>query len=371
MCLWCYWWRFDFFGQRLFFDPEDMMRYFQLAQDHWYHSVIHTEYPPLAILIFYWPLYFTKNLFYYSQILSIQCIVAYVLTIYFTYKLYSIYSRVVKNKLWLLILLPSAFYFALNRFDIFPVLFVLLTLFFLHTQKFITAIIFLSIAILFKLYPLLLLPMVVVYIYKFAGKKIMYKSLCYMGLLLGGVYIFYGFMFGTHAVLQPFFTYISRSDFYGSWLWVYNNFYNGIDNIIILNKAVMLVGFALLYSGWFYGFTKNKNTSLLYVFGGVTIILIWYHIFTSFYSPQWWLWYLPFLIFLIENWRDAGLILVYDILNYIQFPLLFNIDPNTTILVFTVSIRTILLVFIGLIIVKRFWQLQIKKNYVLDYSSHV
>jgi len=366
-----YWWHFDFFGQRLFFDPEDMSRYFQLAQDHWYYSVINTEYPPLAILIFYWPLYFTKNLFYYSQILSIQFIIAYVFTIYVTYRLYSIYSPVVKNKLWLLILLPSAFYFSLNRFDIFPVLFVLLTLFFLHTQKFNTAIIFIGLAILFKLYPLLLLPMILAYIYKFAGKKIMYKSLCYLGLLLGGIYAYYGFLFGTHAVVQPFLTYISRSDFYGSWLWIYNNFYNGVASLIILNKAVMLVGFLFLYVGWFYGFIKNKKISLLYLFGGATIILIWYHIFTSFYSPQWWLWYLPFLIFLIKSWQDAGLIIVYDMLNYIQFPLLFNIDPHTTILVYTVGIRTILLILIGLLIVKRLWQSQIKNNYVLDYSPHV
>lgn len=268
-------------------------------------------------------------------------------------------------------LLPSAFYFSLNRFDIFPVLFILLTLFFLHTKKFITAIIFISLAILFKLYPLLLLPMILAYIYKFAGKNIMYMSLCCLGLLLGWIYVYYGFIFGIHAVMQPFFTYISRPDFYGSWLWIYNSFFNGIDSVIILNKAVMLVGFLLLYGGWFYGFIKNKKISLLYLFGGATIILIWYHIFTSFYSPQWWLWYLPFLIFLIESWQDAGLIIVYDILNYIQFPLLFNIDPNATILIFAVGIRTTLLILMGLLIAKRLWQSQIKNNYVLDYSPHV
>jgi hypothetical protein len=159
--LWFYWWRFDFFGQRLFFDLEDIMRYFQLIQDHWYYSEIYTEYPPLALLF--------------------------------------------------------------------------------------------------------------------------------------------------------------------------------------------------LYGGWFYGFIKNKKNFIVIFIWWAIIILIWYNIFTSFYSLQWWLWYLPFLIFLIESWQDAGLIIVYNILNYLQFPLLFNINPNVTIIMFTVGISTTLLIFIGLLIVKRLW----------------
>jgi len=117
---------------------------------------------------------------------------------------------------------------------------------------------------------------------------------------------------------------------------------------IIQSMWIVLFGLITIYVivwSWLYWWHFN-------FFGGTTIILIWYHIFTSFYSPQWWLWYLPFLIFLIESWQATGLIIVYDILNYIQCPLLFNINPHTPLLVFAVGIRTTLLILIGLLIAK-------------------
>jgi hypothetical protein len=368
--LWCYWWRLDFWWTRTFFDPEDFSRYFQLAQDHWYQRVIHTEYPPLAIWFFYWPLYFTKNLFYYSQIISGQLLLIYSLTIYFFYKFSLLYLPPVKKKIWLLLLLPSFIYFSLNRFDIFPVLFILLSFFALQYHRFKIAVGLFGVAILFKLYPILLLPLVFTYIYKIGGKRVAFYSSLLIVILLGFVYTVYGYIYGWPAIWQPFFIYLARTDFYGSWLWAYSQIIgSSVYSITLWVKAVAIFGFIFFYSWWFYYFLKNKNIQIFQLFSAAAIVLIWYHLFTSFYSPQWWLWYLPLLVLFIRRSYDVVMLVIYDLLNYIQFPLLFNINPESQMMVVVVMIRTLLLVYIGYRVFISLLKSFKNSNYALDYTA--
>ena len=84
-------------------------------------------------------------------------------------------------------------------------------------------------------------------------------------------------------------------------------------------------------------FKKLVNWSLL-------AILI-FMLFAKFYSPQWILWIMPFLILRAKNLKDILMIVAFDLITYLYFPVIYDSSPALLIPV-TIIKTAILLYFL-------------------------
>ena len=93
--------------------------------------------------------------------------------------------------------------------------------------------------------------------------------------------------------------------------------------------------------------------------------------FNNFYSNQWWLWVLPFLTLVLST-STGWLAVLYDIVNYLQYPVLFgwwikfNEPVGWVVLTSVVGLRNIIL----FILVYVLWR-EFKSTYVAPPNTSV
>jgi hypothetical protein len=224
-------------------------------------------------------------------------------------------------KLWLLCPVSIFVSYVFGQYDIFPVFFILLALFFLKKNKFSWSLLFLGLGSVFKVIGAALIPLVIVYFIKVNKIKTLkakvlsasrltvlallplivlpilfsvvpqyYESVNYAlprGSLFNG---FFGNTFysrGTEA--QPFISGLLTFllDFSASL-----QTYLASDTLFLVPFSYAIVFLAVIYT---------KELSFEKIYGYFTIFLLSYYAF-SLFLPQWFLWVQPFLILLIiEN----------------------------------------------------------------------
>lgn len=71
-------------------------------------------------------------------------------------------------------------------------------------------------------------------------------------------------------------------------------------------------------------------------------------LFSRIWSPQWFLWLLPFLIISAKNIKTAGLIIAYNIIAYVSFPVIFDYYGSSSSQLQMAGLLTYLILFIVL-----------------------
>jgi hypothetical protein len=97
------------------------------------------------------------------------------------------------------------------------------------------------------------------------------------------------------------------------------------------------------------------------------LVLLLYIQFSTYYSPQWIIWLLPFFIFFFRARRELYVFIAYDIINYVQYPLAGNtIGPQSDAFNMIVLVRSILLVTLIWLVGRRIWKGRAPERTKLD-----
>ncbi len=276
----------------------------------------------------------------FSILWSVFMMIVFLLTVWQMHRMLPVGS---KNLAWLLFL-PSVIYFSMNRFDILSVYLGLFVFMFVRDKRFAWAMLFLAIGVFTKWYLGLTLPFILAF--EFAQtRKLPWRSvLIFLGvssLIVLPTFIMGGFQ----AVWQPYGWHLGRVVEPGTLLW----FINDIVVNLTGGKAELLraapVFTIIQFMGILSIFITRMDTFKKVVLGSVVSFLV-FIIFSRIYSPQWWLWALPFLILSIDNITDVWFIVGYDILNYITFPVIYDLTGRESLICLTLNILGLLILFI-------------------------
>jgi hypothetical protein len=223
--------------------------------------------------------------------------------------------------LWLLVL-PGVLYFTLNRFDVVPTLLVALGLWRLGRGHPTTSAILFGLATLLKVYPLLVAPLVVRYLWANRRQALTWAG-AYGGTLVVGLALPL-LTFGWEASWAPYLWQLRRPleeawVFYGR-LWPAD----WSDSRLFRQGTLLLL--ALLLVGTrpadFAGLLR-RCLVMLVVFIGLQV----------FFSPQWVLWLIPFLVPLA---RRQPLLLPLavglDLVAYLSFPVVFDAGASVAVI---------------------------------------
>jgi hypothetical protein len=221
-----------------------------------------------------------------------------------------------------LALLPPTLYFTYDRFDILPAYLCLIAYFAATKKQWIMVSIILSIATFTKWYPALLFPGFFMYATTFE-KKFQWKMILSFAITSIAILLLSYLYGGLEPILAPYQFHIARdmefssfpvylSDFIRSALDIQRSLpYYFLFLFIIQVSAPILIIF----------FTKlDSLDALIHYCIIVTGVFI---LFSRIWSPQWFLWLLPFLIISVKNIKTAGLIIVYNLMTYLSFPIFF------------------------------------------------
>jgi len=217
----------------------------------------------------------------------------------------------------LLLLLPSALFFSLNRFDVLPALLVALSLACLGRRWLLASALFLGTATLLKAFPVLLAPLLVRFLWSRHGPR--------SALLWGGIYTAsMGLLFlpalvqdGWTAVVVPYLYQMSRAPesrtIYGYFLPAYlaNQDWVGRGYRVAL---LLLTTIAL---------TWRAPLDLADMLRRSAVLLILFINLSVFYSPQWILWLSPLLLPLAAGrlWLTV-LVAALDVVTFLNWPLI-------------------------------------------------
>jgi len=322
------------------------------------------EYPPLAVLYLTVPAFFTSNFEQYKYALNGQNIFFSILLIVLTFQILKFLG---KNKkiLWLFIL-PSFVYYLINRFDVFPAFLVQLSLFLLLRKKFSWSFAILSLAFLAKGYALFLFPVFFVYYLNQTNQlKVNLLKNRWLWIIIGPtivMMVIFCLLAGLENGLFPYVYQTTRGFAHGS---VYVIFLNALQFILpgwLFAGLVNLGGLALTFLQMllplivYIGYTifRKYIKSAEGVISWLLLILLLYIQFSVYYSPQWFVWLLPLLVLLARNWREVILIVFYDLLNFLLFPVVWNyLGYNSVVFNIVVLLRVIILLIITFYICKR------------------
>ncbi|MFP4082053.1 MAG: hypothetical protein ACLFVG_04750 [Candidatus Aminicenantes bacterium] len=257
-----------------------------------------------------------------------------------------------------LMLLPASVYFSYNRYDIIPAFLSILSIKLLSKQRYNLSIIILALGVMTKWYLILILPIFLNFYYS-RHKKINWKMiivfcvtiiLCVLPTLLTA---------GVEAFLSPYKMHIEREFNADSTFYLVKTFFQNRWQINIAAPVGYFIFFALQFSVIPLIFIKKINT-LPKVVNWSALVLLVFLLFAKFYSPQWILWVLPFLILRIQKVKDIFWVVIFDLVTYAYFPIIF--DSCKSLLSTMIIIKTavlaclVVLLFKNLVIKAKHWK---------------
>ncbi len=323
----------------------------------------YSEYPPLGLMYVRWPLIFTDNFINFHWWLWLSNALLSLGTVWLIFKLAVFVnqnsSRVNSPTVaWWLWALPSAIFFTLNRYDIWPVFLTTLALYLMFKNNFKAGWLVYGLAIMAKFYPVLLFPL----FYTLGKKNNLSSGVMWYALLpivtLSSVVAWLG---GWLAVVTPYILQFSRAAEPGSLLfWLVQTVpqfkmgWYGLSMMIKLAVLVYWLAVTLI--------ANRFNLRQHLILAALTLLLVIN--FNTFYSNQWWLWVLPFLTLVLST-NTIWLAGLYDVVNYLQYPVLFgrwikfNEPLGWVVLTSTVGLRNIILFILVYILWREFKNLSI------------
>lgn len=304
-----------------FFQNDDFRVYF--TGDSWVKTGLsflqggYAEYPPLGLTYLSLPKLVTRSFTAYSWVLRLANVLGYVAAGWLTLDIGS--RWLARRRLpWWLWLLPSAIFFSLSWFDILPVLLALLALWCMLRGQVRVGWLWFGLAVAAKLYPIFLLPLLIELARERNPARWWY-DLVYAGAGWLGPTLGVALSAGWAAALSSYFIQASRGAQLGSGLWLLGFVWHGITNYEVALSALLHLTQLALPAWWFWQaviqrrvFGLRANLTL----AGLTLLILVGA--NPFYSNQWWLWALPFVVWCVDA-RWAILPAAYDVVNYIQY----------------------------------------------------
>ena len=328
-----------FFFDRYLFDPDDLSVYFKssawaVGKGKLYLDVP-SEYPVLANLVFGSIRFLSSKIrllsseFYNFSLLWIICA-----CVPISCFLSALQKRKVDRSSWfpLLLLLPAAIYFSLFRFDIYPALFSYWGLDYLRKQKWNFAALLLGVCIALKGYALIIVPSFFVFCWYQIGLG---PALVAVVVMLSPTLAsnFAVFVWGgKEALLAPYKLQLFRGFngessfdslfFLGSRLGISATWIATMKSSLLEHQIPKIIQSAIALGACCFRparFESFVNAALLSVLGFMA--------FSSFYSPQFVLWLIPFLLFTRDRpLLSLGVLLAFC--TYIYFPVSYDIRAS-------------------------------------------
>lgn len=208
--------------------------------------------------------------------------------------------------------LPAAVFFSINRYDVLPAVAVALALAGLGRNRLGRAGMCLGIGVLLKLFPVVFVPVFLRYL----GVRRSVRFLIGFTAVVAAGFGYSVLALGLETTLAPIQVQLARPFEANSW-----TFYGSVLPVALaeMKTARMLI---LILTVAACVLTQPK--SLESVLRRCALILIVFVVLAVFWSPQWVLWFLPFLVPLGRNrWWPIVLAVVLDGITYFTFPVLF------------------------------------------------
>jgi len=324
---------------------------------------VRQEYPQAAVLYLSLIRFFSDNFDNFALIFRVMSLFVFLGLILVTYKVIKQQGR--SQAYLLLFCLPSFLYFTFNRFDILPALLVQLGILFFIKRKINISILLLVIAFFVKWYALFVLLAFFVYLYqrkdKYDFKKEVVLPLVVSIVFFVGIMVASFLLFGFYSIALTYDFHATRNLEVGGLLTVLS-----ILTAVMLKNGELLRPIADIYSYllkivfcchacllFFYRRKVDNTKKLILALSSLVIIFI---ITLNFNSPQWIMWFLPLLILVIDQWWEIILLIIYDLLNFLFFPILFDIKfPNIMLdkWLFIVSMLKIIILIYFVVIITR------------------
>ncbi len=294
-----------------------------------YDISIFQEYPQVGLGYITLPYIFSDQYGYYRWILITMNTILAVSLLWVTI----ILLHQLKRSVWFaaLLVLPAMLFFTFSRFDILVALLVQVGLWLVLSRRWRWAGAVLGLAILTKWYPVLFLPLVYAYVRQTCPEqtRAALRSFWWsVGLVVGGIMAISFFIDGFTS-LRPYLFHGARSGGVGSLYFmliegplqstgIVQLDYLGLTIFLILQFAVPL--FVIFKTTVVQRWLRSPHQLVLWM----ALAVLVFTFFSRFYSPQWIIWFVP-LVVLIGDRRLAGLVVGYDLLNYLSFPLIWQV----------------------------------------------
>jgi hypothetical protein len=213
----------------------------------------------------------------------------------------------------LLLLLPAALFFALNRYDVLPALMTGLAFAFLGRRYVVAAAIFLAIGTLIKVYPVLFAPLVLRYLWP--NRRQAYRfGITYAAM---GLLALWPLLMGDNlvSIVGPYRFQLMRPAEHGMIL------YGCVLPARLADGAIGAVFRSICLTAVMALMLATPIRDLASLLRRCGLVLLVFVGLAVFYSPQWILWFAPLLMPLATtNRRLAWGAALLDILTYVTFP---------------------------------------------------
>ena len=211
---------------------------------------------------------------------------------------------------WLAVL-PGAVFFALNRYDVLPVLATAVSFACLGRRRLGWAGAALAAGVLLKVYPILFVPVVLRYLGPRDGLRWLAG---FAGVLAAG--------FGLSVVVLdwegavgPYLLQLGRTWSKENW-----SLYGEVLPVWLAESSAARLG---ILSGAVAAAVVTRPADLKAVLWRCALVLIVFTVLAVFWSPQWILWFLPLAVPLATRRPVLGMVVVLDLVHYFSFPVLF------------------------------------------------
>jgi len=212
--------------------------------------------------------------------------------------------------LWLVVL-PGAVYFSLNRFDVLPTLAMAGCFLALMRGRIGWAGAFLSLGVLLKVFPVLLVPIILRYLGVRKGSIFLAAFTAVFSLVFGISWA----VLDLESTIAPVKAQMARQLFDHNWsLYGY---------VLPVELAEWKLVRQALIAGSVLGAIITRPKDLDAVRRRCALVLIVFVFIAVYWSPQWFVWFLPLTVPLAKRWPVKIAVIALDVVNYFSFPVLF------------------------------------------------
>ncbi|MCL2032260.1 MAG: DUF2029 domain-containing protein [Methanomassiliicoccaceae archaeon] len=313
-------------------ETEVMSVYFPYADELMHGGVPETEYPPLTLVFIAAPRLFAETPFCYNIAFVAEVCIFFMVGLLIMGKLAKRYNqsqhKAILAYTGLMLLLVE---FAVDRYDMFPAILTLLSFYCLVTKRYALAFVLLSMATMTKLYPAVLFP---IYLIPFLMNKDWRNALKGTGLffavavlialpfaLLGpdSALNFFDYQMGRplhiESVAASFIHIVSVLGMtdafvlpgYGS-EFLAGPWPDAAAQYLMPMMFAVLIAIYALYAYMLFGLRKdrqdNENDRMILLGGSVLLSLLAFILIGKIFSPQYIIWIVPFIIFMLMTSID-------------------------------------------------------------------